>query len=133
KDLDTTVNLKSNKRNAYAFEVVGTLGKGLDDDITNTFTATESDGTETSDSVTTHIKKIPDNSGELELTKSALQDTAQVGDAVEYEIIVENNNESYFKNVTVEDRYPGGLKYIVDTSDVVLSGIDGEFGTEDDQ
>lgn len=133
KDLDTTVNLKSNKRNAYAFEVVGTLGKGLDDDITNTFTATESDGTETSDSVTTHIKKIPDNSGELELTKSALQDTAQVGDAVEYEIIVENNNESYFKNVTVEDRYPGGLKYIVDTSEVVLSGIDGEFGTEDDQ
>ena len=133
KDLDTTVNLKSQKRNAYAFEVVGTLGKGLDDDITNTFTATESDGTETSDSVTTHIKKIPDNSGELELTKSALQDTAQVGDAVEYEIIVENNNESYFKNVTVEDRYPGGLKYIVDTSEVVLSGIDGEFGTEDDQ
>ncbi|CAK1741548.1 putative repeat protein (TIGR01451 family) [Vibrio crassostreae] len=133
KDLDTTVNLKSQKRNAYAFEVVGTLGKGLDDDITNTFTATESDGTETSDSVTTHIKKIPDNSGELELTKSALQDTVQVGDAVEYEIIVENNNESYFKNVTVEDRYPGGLKYIVDTSEVVLSGIDGEFGTEDDQ
>ncbi len=133
KDLDTTVNLKSNKRNAFAFEVVGTLGKGLDDDITNTFTATESDGTETSDSVTTHIKKIPDNSGELELTKSALQDTAQVGDAVEYEIIVENNNESYFKNVTVEDRYPGGLKYIVDTSEIVLSGFDGEFGTEDDQ
>ncbi|WP_086970295.1 DUF11 domain-containing protein [Vibrio coralliirubri] len=133
KDLDTTVNLKSQKRNAYAFEVVGTLGKGLDDDITNTFTATESDGTETSDSVTTHIKKILDNSGELELTKSALQDTAQVGDAVEYEIIVENNNESYFKNVTVEDRYPGGLKYIVDTSEIVLSGIDGEFGTEDDQ
>ncbi|MEZ9289870.1 DUF11 domain-containing protein [Vibrio lentus] len=133
KDLDTTVNLKSQKRNAYAFEVVGTLGKGLDDDITNTFTATESDGTETSDSVTTHIKKIPDNSGILELTKSALQDTAQVGDAVEYEIIVENNNESYFKNVTVEDRYPGGLKYIVDTSEIVLSGIDGEFGTEDDQ
>lgn len=132
KDLDTMVNLKSQKRNGYAFEVVGTLGKGLDDDITNTFTATESDGTQTSDSVTTHIKKIPDNSGELLLTKSALQDTAQVGDAVEYEIIVENNNESYFKNVTVEDRYPGGLKYIVDTSEVVLSGIDGEFGTEDD-
>ncbi|CAH7341992.1 conserved hypothetical protein [Vibrio chagasii] len=133
KDLDTTVNLKSNKRNAYAFEVVGTLGKGLDDDITNTFTATESDGTETSDSVTNHIKKIPDNSGELELTKSALQDTAQVGDAVEYEIIVENNNESYFKDVTVEDRYPGGLKYIVDTSEIVLSGVDGEFGTQDDR
>ncbi len=133
KDLDTTVNLKSQKRNAYAFEVVGTLGKGLDDDITNTFTAKESDGTETSDSVTTHIKKIPDNSGILELTKFALQDTTQVGDAVEYEIIVENNNESYFKNVTVEDRYPGGLKYIVDTSEIVLSGIDGEFGTEDDQ
>lgn len=132
-DLDTTVNLKSQKRNAFAFEVVGTLGKGLDDDITNTFTATESDGTETSDSVTNHIKKIPDNSGVLELTKSALQDTAQVGDAVEYEIIVENNNESYFKNVTVEDRYPGGLKYIVDTSEIVLSGIDGEFGTQDDQ
>ncbi len=40
-DLDLTVNLKSKKRNAFAFEVVGTLGKGLDDDITNTFTATE--------------------------------------------------------------------------------------------
>ncbi|WP_155647778.1 DUF11 domain-containing protein [Vibrio sp. CUB2] len=132
-DLDLTVNLKSKKRNAFAFEVVGTLGKGLDDDITNTFTATESDGTQTSDSVTTHIKKIPDNSGELQLTKAALQDTAQVGDAVEYEVIVENNNESYFKNVTVEDRYPGGFKYILDTSEVVLSGPDGEFGNEDDR
>lgn len=132
-DLDLTVNLKSKKRNAFAFEVVGTLGKGLDDDITNTFTATESDGTQTSDSVTTHIKKIPDNSGELLLTKAALQDTAQVGDAVEYEVIVENNNESYFKNVTVEDRYPGGFKYILDTSEVVLSGPDGEFGNEDDR
>lgn len=132
-DLDLTVNLKSKKRNAFAFEVVGTLGKGLDDDITNTFTATETDGTQTSDSVTTHIKKIPDNSGELLLTKAALQDTAQVGDAVEYEVIVENNNESYFKNVTVEDRYPGGFKYILDTSEVVLSGADGEFGNEDDR
>ncbi|YCO02348.1 hypothetical protein ACB087_01520 [Vibrio sp. VNB-15] len=132
-DLDLTVNLKSKKRNAFAFEVVGTLGKGLDDDITNTFTATETDGTQTSDSVTTHIKKIPDNSGELLLTKAALQDSAQVGDAVEYEVIVENNNESYFKNVTVEDRYPGGFKYILDTSEVVLSGPDGEFGNEDDQ
>lgn len=132
-DLDLTVNLKSKKRNAFAFEVVGTLGKGLDDDITNTFTATETDGTQTSDSVTTHIKKIPDNSGELMLTKAALQDTAQVGDAVEYEVIVENNNESYFKNVTVEDRYPGGFKYILDTSEVVLSGPDGEFGNEDDR
>ncbi|MET2973464.1 hypothetical protein, partial [Vibrio harveyi] len=63
----------------------------------------------------------------------ALQDTAQVGDAVEYEVIVENNNESYFKNVTVEDRYPGGFKYILDTSEVVLSGPDGEFGNEDDR
>nr|WP_285377435.1 hypothetical protein [Vibrio sp. B172a] len=132
-DLDLTVNLKSKKRNAFAFEVVGTLGKGLDDEITNTFTATETDGTQTSDSVTTHIKKIPDNSGELLLTKAALQDTAQVGDAVEYEVIVENNNESYFKNVTVEDRYPGGFKYILDTSEVVLSGPDGEFGNEDDR
>ncbi|WP_104041547.1 DUF11 domain-containing protein [Vibrio hyugaensis] len=132
-DLDLTVNLKSKKRNAFAFEVVGTLGKGLDDDITNTFTATETDGTQTSDSVTTHIKKIPDNSGELLLTKAALQDSAQVGDAVEYEVIVENNNESYFKNVTVEDRYPGGFKYILDTSEVVLSGPDGEFGNEDDR
>nr|WP_155399259.1 DUF11 domain-containing protein [Vibrio campbellii] len=132
-DLDLTVNLRSKKRNAFAFEVVGTLGKGLDDDITNTFTATEADGTQTSDSVTTHIKKIPDNSGELLLTKAALQDTAQVGDAVEYEVIVENNNESYFKNVTVEDRYPGGFKYILDTSEVVLSGPDGEFGNEDDR
>ncbi|WP_399426272.1 hypothetical protein [Vibrio campbellii] len=132
-DLDLTVNLKSKKRNAFAFEVVGTLGKGLDDDITNTFIATETDGTQTSDSVTTHIKKIPDNSGELLLTKAALQDTAQVGDAVEYEVIVENNNESYFKNVTVEDRYPGGFKYILDTSEVVLSGPDGEFGNEDDR
>ncbi|HHB1595647.1 TPA: hypothetical protein ACN976_003818 [Vibrio campbellii] len=132
-DLDLTVNLKSKKRNAFAFEVVGTLGKGLDDDITNTFTATEADGTQTSDSVTTHIKKIPDNSGELLLTKAALQDTAQVGDAVEYEVIVENNNESYFKNVTVEDRYPGGFKYILETSEVVLSGPDGQFGNEDDR
>lgn len=132
-DLDLAVNLKSKKRNAFAFEVVGTLGKGLDDDITNTFTATESNGTQTSDSVTTHIKKIPDNSGELLLTKAALQDTAQVGDAVEYEVTVENNNESYFKNVTVEDRYPGGFKYILDTSEVVLSGPDGEFGNEDDR
>ncbi|MFV8458193.1 hypothetical protein ACNO5M_24270, partial [Vibrio owensii] len=132
-DLDVTVNLKSKKRNAFAFEVVGTLGKGLDDDITNTFIATETDGTQTSDSVTTYIKKTPDNDGELFLIKSALQDTAQVGDAVEYEVIVENNNESFFRNVTVEDRYPGGFKYMGNTSEVVLSGPDGEFDNEDDR
>jgi len=131
-NLDISVDLKSSKRNRFEFEVVGTLNKGLDDDITNVFKAVDNTGKESSDSVTVHIKKIPDNTGELLIIKKAMKDKAQVGDVVEYEVIVENNNESDFKRVVVEDRFPAGFQYVEHSSEIVHSGPDGVFDTTDD-
>ncbi|EAS42211.1 DUF11 domain-containing protein [Photobacterium profundum] len=131
-NLDVIKNMKSNGRNNIEMMIVATINKHLDDDITNVFKATEENGKVTQDEATTHIKKIPDNTGELELTKRATKTDAQVGDVVEYEIIVDNNNESYFNNVVVDDRFPAGFQYVSDSTEMVLSGADGEFETSDD-
>jgi uncharacterized repeat protein (TIGR01451 family) len=133
KDLSLVVGLESNSRNSFKFEVVGQINKGIDDDVSNTFTATEVGGKKTSATVTTHVKRIPDNSGKLTLSKSASKNSAQVGDVVEYEVIVENANESNFKNIVVEDRYPAGFNYVNDSTEITLSGPDGEFDTADDK
>ncbi|MCS2153109.1 DUF11 domain-containing protein [Scandinavium goeteborgense] len=133
KDLSLTVGLESSSRNSFKFEVIGQINKGIDDDVTNTFTATETGGKKTSATVTTHVKRIPDNSGKLTLTKSASKNSAQVGDVVEYEVIVENANESNFKNIVVEDRYPAGFNYVDGSTEITLSGPDGEFDTADDR
>jgi uncharacterized repeat protein (TIGR01451 family)/fimbrial isopeptide formation D2 family protein len=131
-NLDVIKNMKSNGRNNIEMMIVATINKHLDDDITNVFKATEENGKVTQDEATTHIKKIPDNTGELDLTKRATKTDAQVGDVVEYEIIVDNNNESYFNNVVVDDRFPAGFQYVSDSTEMVLSGADGEFETSDD-
>ncbi|CAG19551.1 DUF11 domain-containing protein [Photobacterium profundum] len=131
-NLNVIKNMKSNGRNNIEMMIVATINKHLDDDITNVFKATEENGKVTQDEATTHIKKIPDNTGELDLTKRATKTDAQVGDVVEYEIIVDNNNESYFNNVVVDDRFPAGFQYVPDSTEMVLSGVDGEFETSDD-
>ncbi len=131
-NLNVIKNMKSNGRNNIEMMIVATINKHLDDDITNIFKATEENGKVTQDEATTHIKKIPDNTGELDLTKRATKTDAQVGDVVEYEIIVDNNNESYFNNVVVDDRFPAGFQYVPDSTEMVLSGADGEFETSDD-
>ena len=131
-DLDIKVDLKSSKRNRFAFEITGTLNKGLDDDITNVFKAMDNTGKESRDSVTVHIKKIPDNTGELLIIKKAMKEQVQVGDVIEYEVIVENNNEADFKRVVMEDRFPAGFQYVEHSSEIVHSGPDGAFGTGDD-
>ncbi|PSV48503.1 DUF7507 domain-containing protein [Photobacterium indicum] len=131
-NLNVIKNMKSNGRNNIEMMIVATINKHLDDDITNIFKATEENGKVTQDEATTHIKKIPDNTGELDLTKRATKTDAQVGDVVEYEIIVDNNNESYFNNVVVDDRFPAGFQYVPDSTEMVISGADGEFETSDD-
>ncbi len=131
-DLDYTHTMKAYEGNILEVTIVGQIGKGLDDDITNTFVATPLSGDSEQDSVTVHVKKYSDNEGELVVTKKALQSTAQVGDVVEYEVIIENNNESEFKSVHLIDRYPSGFQYVEGSAEVTNSGPDGEFDTADD-
>ncbi len=131
-DLDYTHTMKAYEGNILEVTIVGQIGKGLDDDITNTFIATPTTGDSEQDSVTVHVKKYSDNEGELVVTKKALQSTAQVGDVVEYEVIIENNNESEFKSVHLIDRYPSGFQYVAGSAEVTNSGPDGEFDTGDD-
>lgn len=131
-DLDSTQTLKAYEGNAFEIIVVGKIGKGLDDDITNTFTVTTPSGITAEDSVTIHVKKFADNEGELQVTKRALKDSAQVGDVIEYEVIIENNNEAEFKGVKLEDRYPSGFQYLEGSTEITNSGPDGEFDTFDD-
>ncbi len=131
-DLDYTHTVKAYEGNIIAITIVGQIGKGIDDDITNTFVATPLSGDMKQDSVTVHVKKFADNEGELVVSKRALQSSAQVGDVIEYEVVIENNNESEFKNVHLVDRYPSGFQYIEGSAEVTNSGPDGEFDTADD-
>ncbi|MDD9157809.1 DUF11 domain-containing protein [Aliivibrio sp. S4TY2] len=131
-DLDSTQTLKAYEGNAFEIIVVGKIGKGLDDDITNTFKVTTPSGITAEDSVTIHVKKFADNEGELQVTKRALKDSAQVGDVIEYEVIIENHNEAEFKGVKLEDRYPSGFQYLEGSTEITNSGPDGEFDTFDD-
>lgn len=131
-DLNSTQTLKAYEGNGFIITVVGKIGKGLDDDITNTFIATGPGGETAQDSVTVHVKKFADNEGQLEVTKQALKDSIQVGDVVEYEVVIENNNEAEFKSVKLEDRYPSGFQYVENSTEVTNSGPDGVFDTADD-
>ncbi len=49
---------------------------------------------------------------DLKLTKTASKATAQVGDVVEYEVMVENDNKANFYRVSVVDHYPAGFQYV---------------------
>ncbi|TMX35908.1 DUF11 domain-containing protein [Vibrio sp. Hep-1b-8] len=119
--------------NGYVIKITGELNKGLDDNITNTFTVTDpATGISASDDVTIHVKKFADNEGELLVTKEALKTDAQVGDVVEYEVTIINNNESEFKNVKLVDRYPSGFAYVPGSTEITNSGPDGQFDTNDD-
>ncbi len=131
-DLDYAHTLKAYEGNIVRVTIVGRIGKGLDDDITNTFTATPTFGNTEQDSVTVHVKKFSDNEGELVVTKKSLQSVAQVGDVIEYEVIIENPNEAEFKNVQLMDKYPSGFQYIEGSAEVTNSGPDGQFNTADD-
>ncbi|OCH14845.1 hemagglutinin [Aliivibrio sp. 1S165] len=131
-DLNSTQTLKAYEGNGFIITVVGKIGKGLDDNITNTFIATAPGGETAQDSVTVHVKKFADNEGQLEVTKQALKDSIQVGDVVEYEVVIENNNEAEFKSVKLEDRYPSGFQYVENSTEVTNSGPDGVFDTADD-
>ncbi|WP_318422696.1 DUF11 domain-containing protein [Photobacterium leiognathi] len=70
---------------------------------------------------------------DLKLTKTASKATAQVGDVVEYEVMVENDNKANFYDVSVVDHYPAGFQYVEGSTQIVHSGPDGEFNTKDDQ
>ncbi len=119
--------------NGYEITITGQLNKGLDDDITNTFTVTDpATGTTASDDVTIHVKKFADNEGDLFVSKEALKTDAQVGDVIEYEVIIQNNNESEFKGVKLIDRFPAGFAYVPGSTEMTNSGPDGEFDTGDD-
>ena len=128
-----SLDLQPYMGNGYVITITGEINKGLDDDITNTFTVTDpATGVSASDDVTIHVKKFADNEGDLLITKEALKTGAQVGDVVEYEVIIQNNNESEFKGVKLVDRYPAGFAYVQGSTEMTKSGPDGQFDTADD-
>lgn len=132
-NISNVVNLRSDGQNKITYTITGKINKGIDDTITNTFSAKNPlTGKVETASVTNYIKKIPDNEGELKVIKRALKRDIKVGEAVEYEIIVENNNESRFIDVILKDLIPPGFKYIKGTTELVESGADGVLNTSDD-
>lgn len=132
-NISQVVNLKHQEENIITYKITGTINKGIDDDITNRFSAYDKNGNLLDEaSVTNHIKKIPDNTGILKVYKKAFKKEANVGDLIEYEILVDNANESYFKEVDVMDIKPGPFAYLEESAVATYSGLDGIFGTEDD-
>ncbi|MGF1719526.1 DUF11 domain-containing protein [Vibrio kyushuensis] len=131
-DSGLSLDLQPYLGNRYEITINGKLNKGLDDDITNTFTVTDpTTGQSASDDVTIHVKKFSDNEGDLIVTKQALKEEAKVGDVIEYEVIIQNNNESEFKGVKLVDRYPAGFEYVEGSTEMTKSGVDGEFDPSD--
>lgn len=132
-DINNSLNLRSDGQNKIVYTITGKINKGIDDTITNIFTAKNPlTGKIDTASVTNYIKKIPDNEGELKVIKRALKKDIKIGEAVEYEVIVENNNESRFINVVLKDLIPPGFKYVKGTTELVESGADGILNTSDD-
>lgn len=132
-DINNSLNLRSDGQNKIVYTITGKINKGIDDTITNIFTAKNPlTGKIDTASVTNYIKKIPDNEGELKVIKRALKKDIKIGEAVEYEVIVENNNESRFINVVLKDLIPPGFKYVKGTTELVESGSDGILNTSDD-
>ncbi|AGH80910.1 conserved repeat domain protein [Psychromonas sp. CNPT3] len=131
-DLNTTQTLKASATNSFLITVIGSINKGINDNITNTFNALAPTGETARASVSVHVKKYADNEGQLLVTKRALKDIIQVGEVVEYEVLIENNNESEFKGVVLEDRYPSGFQYVPDSAEITHSGEDGILDNSDD-
>lgn len=135
-DSDNNVNsnhtLKAYQGNEFEIVVTGEINQGIDDNFTNVFTAAASTGETASANVTIKVKKQAYNEGMLKVTKVASKSEASVGEVVEYEVVITNENDNPFSGVRLVDRYPGGFAYIPDSTEMVNSGPDGVFDTSDD-
>jgi len=131
-NVDSNRTMKAYQGNEYEIVVTGEINQGIDDTFTNVFTSTASTGEVASANVTIKVKKQAYNEGELKVTKAVSKSEASVGDVVEYEIVISNENDNPFTGVRLADRYPGGFAYIPDSTEMVISGEDGIFDTTDD-
>ncbi len=132
KNVDSNHTLKAYQGNEYEVVVTGTINRGIDDTFTNVFTATSSTGETASAYVTVKVKKQAYNEGMLTVTKVASKSEASIGELVEYEVVITNENDNPFTGVRLVDRYPSGFVYIPESTEMVNSGPDGVFDTSDD-
>ncbi|CAH1566380.1 hypothetical protein THF1C08_140108 [Vibrio jasicida] len=131
-NVDSNHAMKAYQGNEYEIVVKGEINRGIDDNFTNVFTAAASTGETASANVTIKVKKQAYNEGMLKVTKVASKSEASVGEVVEYEVTITNENDNPFTGVRLVDRYPGGFAYIPDSTEMVNSGPDGVFDTADD-
>ncbi|MGR5210576.1 hypothetical protein ACPV4A_08495 [Vibrio rotiferianus] len=132
RNVDSNHIVKAYQGNVYEIVVTGEINQGIDDSFTNVFTATASTGESASASVTIQVSKQAYNEGMLNVTKVVNKSEASVGEVVEYEVVITNDNDNAFTGVRLVDRYPGGFAYIPDSTEMVNSGPDGVFDTSDD-
>lgn len=131
-NVDSNHTMKAYQGNEYEIVVTGEINQGIDDNFTNVFTAKASTGEVASANVTIKVKKQAYNEGMLKVTKVASKSEASVGEVVEYEVVITNENDNPFTGVRLVDRYPGGFAYIPDSTEMINSGPDGVFDTSDD-
>lgn len=131
-NVDSNHTMKAYQGNEYEIVVTGEINQGIDDNFTNVFTAAASTGETASANVTIKVKKQAYNEGMLKVTKVASKSEASVGEVVEYEVVITNENDNPFTGVRLVDRYPGGFAYIPDSTEMINSGPDGVFDTSDD-
>lgn len=131
-DLDVSLDIAPGDK--IIFTLVGTTDPLAAGDITNeaSFTFTNNDGSIGTGSAEV-VSEVKLNEGELILTKDAFQKEVEKGGVVEYEILVRNTTEVYFLNVSIEDKIPAGFSYIEGTTEMNLTGPDGDFDTDDDK
>ena len=72
-------------------------------------------------------------SGMIMLTKRVTPERASVGDVVSYTIVAKNTSLSALDDIRVSDVLAPGFRYVVGSARLVSAGIDGVFGTRDDE
>lgn len=114
-NLDLTWNFDNNSRNRLDITIQAFFQGNIDKDIINLFSATTEAGNIAQDDAKAYVNRQSTGEGDLVVTKSTQTPQIQPGGAVEYDIVVENPNDSFFENVSIIDQYPAGFRYIEGT------------------
>lgn len=113
-DLEFSWNYENYSRNSIRIEVNAILGSDIDEPVTNTVQVIDGSSGQpvAQDDVTTPIDKKSLNEGQLVVTKTTAQSQIKSGGMVEYEVVIDNPQESTFENFSLVDKYPAGFRYV---------------------
>jgi uncharacterized repeat protein (TIGR01451 family) len=117
-DLAFSWNYENYKRNSIRIEVNAVLGSDIQEPVTNTAQVIDGSSGQTiaQADAKTFIDKKSLNEGQLLVSKRAMQPEIKPGGLVEYEVIIDNPQDTTFENFALVDKYPAGFRYVKGSS-----------------